>query len=381
MLYFNTDSKITQLTELVEKLVKNPSCDCEEIKLCSSNVDIIVFKTNQISNMVFKFSTRDSIVIEERFKNIEKCIEICVDLNLDLLKIPYCEIVKIIIQGKTYSVLAEEEVPFNPSVTYQQSLHLDESNNLDNIIDQLYRFIWKSGWSDVEYRNMPLYFEEGVAKAALFDLEEFQGRDIGLFGSILRTGLIGLVNQRLAQSIVDKAVSQSTHQPDSLINPINAQMAYITRLTDIENFVKLTNFYEKHKIVKGKELVQADTKSWHLTVTSNDLLKKINQAYKDILDEVNDYLKNANESTGVDIRQGIPIKGLDIDLPAHTLSENLQRRIRLNSYRCQYFNSSSNLFFVENPDKTIMAICLNNLLKKEVIYDFKRVANDYTISV
>ncbi len=380
------------LTNAVEYVTNFNKVKLENVNVYSSGNENIVFEVNEIGDTIFKLSKKFD-GIQKRLENINKCMEICSELNLDLIKIPHIEVFNVCVGGKERLVLAEEKLQFNPSETYQQSFHLEDSSKLDPVIDQLYQFILKSGWSDVEYRNMPLFTErvvikseEGVTKeelitkVALFDLEHLDGSEKGLCGDALSTGLIGLVNLRLAGTLVEKIASQSQISADQ------AAEACERRRLSVGKFNNLIDYYTKKNIINGNEFVQLDSSEWYSNSNLSPVtIKKISQVYVDIVDQINHRLvNNYNKDIGLDNRQHVLIDCLPIsvDSPEYNLLDEVsQRRSRLNSYRVRYIHSTSDLLFIDNPAATLMEIALRNLVKKEVIHEFRKIGKDYVASV
>jgi hypothetical protein len=153
----------------------------------------LVFSLASAPHLIFKMDrvgSPDSV--NQRLANIRRAEEVCKAHKLGLLLIPRAK--KIVIAGKT--LLVEERIPLQNDESAQEKLYHDLSG-LDETIKQLALFIIKTGFSDVEWRNVPIVDDSpgflGNRRIALIDLEEMGDVAKGIYGNGFRRGLIGIL--------------------------------------------------------------------------------------------------------------------------------------------------------------------------------------------
>jgi hypothetical protein len=153
----------------------------------------LVFSLTSVPQLIFKMDrvgSPDSV--NHRLANIRRAEEVCKTHKLGLLMIPKAK--KITVAGKT--LLVEERLPIKTNESAQEQLYHDLSG-LNETIKQLALFIIKTGFSDVEWRNVPILDDSpdflGNRRIALIDLEEMQSATTGIYGNGRRRGLIGIL--------------------------------------------------------------------------------------------------------------------------------------------------------------------------------------------
>lgn len=169
----------------------------EEIKRFRGQPTHHIFSLTSVPNLVFKLGED----MADRCRNIALAREVCQNEGLDDLYIPKSAIFEVEYQGRSYTVLAEERLEVN--LASQKEQYRSTSDKIQRIIRQLTIFICKTGFSDIEYRNIPLFTHEGRLKVALWDLEEMDSMQAGLFGfGAFRTGLMRCVDRSQVPDIV-----------------------------------------------------------------------------------------------------------------------------------------------------------------------------------
>lgn len=166
---------------------------------------MIIFKFNN-SNIIFKLST-DNNAIKTRYKNLLYGKYIIDFYNLDLLYIPDAVIFTINNNENEYILIVEEYLKLLESKNGDHyKLYVNE---LDDTIRQMTKFICKTNFCDVDYRNIPLIDENFkkdnklCKRIALIDLEDFYNADYGIFGRVRAKGLLRCIKSLKQFKIVE----------------------------------------------------------------------------------------------------------------------------------------------------------------------------------
>jgi hypothetical protein len=176
-----------------------------------SNTNNLIFSLKKFPEYIFKMadSKRDGIdnaekQIQTRFNNMIRAKEICLLHHLDQLIIPQAQLLKI----GNVSLIVEKKLNITASI--QEQLYKNFSD--EKAIQQLTTFIAKTGFSDVNWGNIPLINSDNSSQPshiALIDLEEMgyaKGAEIGIFGHSRSRGLIRcLSSQKQINAVIAEA--------------------------------------------------------------------------------------------------------------------------------------------------------------------------------
>lgn len=209
-------------------------------------------------------------ILVERFANMVKAKEVCLAHQLNLIIVPHAK--KFNAAGMT--LIAEERLNINLNESAQE--HFYQLPGLNETVKQLATFITKTGFSDVEWRNMPIVDTApdfpGNRHVALIDLEEMSGAEIGIFGNrgLYRRGLIQCL---YSEEQIDIAIAEAHHHGVSRrdIEQIKAR-----RMEEIQSDSQLQQFYMKNGIVENerKTIQVEDLESLGLDLEEQGLIRK-----------------------------------------------------------------------------------------------------------
>lgn len=254
---------ITKIQQLMPKILRR--ADNEEITWLPSGGNL-VFRLTSIPNLIFKMAPPNRGVLrtggclfahqisESRFANMVKAVEVCTANRLNLLVVPHAK--KFNVDGMVF--IAEERVDINPNESAQE--HLYQLSGLNDTARQLAIFIAKTGFSDVEWRNMPLIDTapefQGNRRVALVDLEEMDGAATGIFGGGLeRRGLVGCLYSE-AQIDIVLAEAQRQGIRSRYISP---EQVKARRMEEIRSDQELQQFYMRNGILENaRKPIQVD---------------------------------------------------------------------------------------------------------------------------
>ncbi len=224
----------------------------------------LVFSLNTIPNFIFKMVRPGRKVLrakrflsaaqisEERFANMVKAKEFCLVHQLSLLVVPHAKKLNV----AEMTLIAEECVNINQNESAQE--HLYQLSGLNETARQLATFIAKTGFSDVEWRNMPLVDTapefQGNRRVALVDLEEMDGVNTGIFGGGF--GRRGLVRCLASEEQIDIAITEASRH--GVVNQDAAQIK-ARRMEEIQSDHQLQQFYMRNGILENaRKLIQVD---------------------------------------------------------------------------------------------------------------------------
>lgn len=231
----------------------------QDLKLYHSQPSHYVFSFNSIPGLIFKmdrhselFPERSQSSMVQRFRNMVYAKSICKIHRLGLLVIPSAKLFSIEHEGRMVEILAERKLDLNEKD--QEILYKEAGDSLDKAVRQLAKLIVHAQYTDVEQRNNCVLEEadpQGNRKIALIDLEEMHKDriQIGLFGGNRRTGLVGCVNEKQGQIVVEEAKRAG-------IDLSSAELAMKKRGEVIAMTRGLDELYENNGIETGKEPLQ-----------------------------------------------------------------------------------------------------------------------------
>ncbi|MBI3237050.1 MAG: DUF648 domain-containing protein, partial [Chlamydiales bacterium] len=194
-------------------------------------------------------------MIPERFANMITAYTTCLAYRLDRLVVPHAKKFSI----NAHPFIAEKRLNISQEESDQERLHR-EFPDLHRA-QQLATLIAKTGFSDVEWRNIPLIEEDpalpGIRKVALVDLEEMDSAATGIFGG-RRRGLIGcLHSEEEIDLVIEEAQRHGVYRFGSSSEIKNQ------RMEQIREDLALDQFYEERGIlenpVKSIPIVVLDT--------------------------------------------------------------------------------------------------------------------------
>lgn len=240
----------------------------EGINLSQKNLEAIA-KLMQESQEIIKYSGRNQVFSlksmpelifkrvagpESRFANMIRAKEVCLAHQLSLLIIPHAKIIKI---GDS-TLIVEERFNIRQHDSAQEELY-SVLSGLDETVRQLAIFIAKTGFSDVEWRNIPIVDDapefQGSRRVALVDLEEMESAETGLFGEWIRRGLIRcLSSERHIEIALAVARRYGIHDRYSTTAKVKAE-----RINEVQSYQRLQQFYAEHGILKNaRKPIQVD---------------------------------------------------------------------------------------------------------------------------
>ena len=266
----------------------------------------LVFSPTSLPNLIFKMAPRAVTrsgkpfsaqqITEERFSNMLKAKQICQTHQLALLVIPHAK--KIHVAGMT--LIAEEHLDINPNASAQE--HFYKLEGLNETARQLAIFIAKTGFSDVEWRNMPLVDTapefQGNRRIALIDLEEMGNAEKGIFGYFHeRRGLIRCLG---SEEQIDIAITQAQRQ--GVVSHQDVARIKAKRIEEIKNDQQLQLFYARKGILENpRKLVQVDDlASLGLNLKEQGVMRTgasvtMEKAIKDVLSAINKSISESPE--------------------------------------------------------------------------------------
>lgn len=140
-------------------------------------------------NRIFKMQPESNEKIEQRFDNMMKARVVCTTHQLGLLYVPKATKFEVVHEGRSYVIIAEEFLNISHSDSLQEELFYKYAKGLTETMRQVAVFIAHTGFSDSEWRNLPLLDSHRVA---LIDLEHMEEARVGFLGdsTLNRRGLI-----------------------------------------------------------------------------------------------------------------------------------------------------------------------------------------------
>lgn len=236
------------------------------VKLYKSQGNHRVFELDTTPGLIFKMKASKNCHIigrdnsmKARYKTMINAQTIVRTHQLELLVIPNAKLFSVNVEGEEHEIIAEQKVDINQHESAQEQYFQDYANSLNKTIRQLAVFICKTGYSDVEWRNIPILNNSldvnGNRKIALIDIEEMDSQTTGLFGGgFWRRGLVRCVNEEQGK-IVETIAEQNGVSTSSFAD------AYDLRKEELEEGHRLKKYYATKNIVAGDEPIQIDEKT------------------------------------------------------------------------------------------------------------------------
>lgn len=302
---------IDKIEQLMPKIL-NKENDPEILWLKHSNN--LVFQLPNISNLVFKMAEPDrqaewldqtvdtNNLIKFRFENMVKAKQVCMEHHLDLLDIPHAKKIEVVVNGRSYPLIAEEFLHINQDASIQEHLYYMYPERLTETIKQLTLFIAKTHFNDVKWNNIPIMDPDspGPLHIALPDLEEMRDPYQGIFGGKFQ-GLIGcLGSEKLIDIVIEEAcrhyVSFTAEQ---------ARDAKENRMKSLEQDHALYRFHAM-KGLRGSEQIQVDFDTLGLDLNEAGEVKLTNFRDGDIhIEQTRQTLRDAAQFIVKTINKGI----------------------------------------------------------------------------
>lgn len=210
----------------------------------------IVFELKEIPGLIFKtvVDLENRGEIKKRMEAIDNARKVIAQENLHLLEIPKSRLIHVAGQD----VIVEEKVNINTNESAQEQYYESCATELNETVRQLAKFIALTGFSDVEWGNIPIMNgyndDEGNRSVALIDIEAGDSHpSTGL------SKLVMCVTPEQGQIVAAVAKEHGLHFTlhEDLIK---------SRKEHIDANIQLQKFYEAHDIVYGDEPVQLDKK-------------------------------------------------------------------------------------------------------------------------
>uniref|UniRef100_A0A093UNC7 Uncharacterized protein n=1 Tax=Talaromyces marneffei PM1 TaxID=1077442 RepID=A0A093UNC7_TALMA len=134
-----------------------------------------------LSNGVFSLQIHRDLIFKigkdilDRWKHVKEGVSVCQARNLDLLLIPPQMLLKTTIRGVYRFVIVEQRLSLSHDYHLQSDLYQSLGSILNPALEQLVIFIIESGFSDVDFHNIPVLDKElemdKKPRIALVDLE------------------------------------------------------------------------------------------------------------------------------------------------------------------------------------------------------------------
>lgn len=258
-----SDATVSKIRSCMKNILLNKEGD--GVHFYKSGDNHRVFSLDAEPELVFKMSSNNvrfsgsSSAIKARYQTMVSAKTVCMTHYLGLLVIPNAKLFKV----DGLDIIAEKKVDIISDESAQEKNFEDCANRLNEAIHQLTVFIVKTGFSDVEWRNIPVIenIPDGNCKIALIDIEEMEGAKTGLFGGIFRRGLVGCVNEEQIDIVIEEA------RKYGLVDEAAVQRVKSYRLEELQSDKQLKQYYKTRNIEKGKEPIQVDVDSLGLDLT------------------------------------------------------------------------------------------------------------------
>lgn len=282
----------------------------EGIKFYNSQGNHRVFSLETAPGLIFKLKTNkarrmlaqdDSM--KARYEMMMRAQKVCHTYQLNLLVIPTAKLFVVKTDNQECEVIVERRLDINHDESMQEYDYERDADSLDEAIYQLAIFICKTGYSDVQWRNNPVIKDvdkKGNRKIALFDIEEMDGAETGLFGGLNRRGLVGCVNERQCQ-IVKKVAEENG------VSTMAFAIAFSRRKKELEEQLKLKQHYLARKINSADEPIEIDVLSLDFAGLSSDKITKLQMVATNLKDAINERLANSSPEESLKARRCIYI--------------------------------------------------------------------------
>jgi len=278
--------------ETIEKIqalmpkIQGRQDDAEIVRYTSRN---LVFSLRSVPNLIFK-AVGDA---DGRFENMVKAQEVCLAHQLGLLVIPHAK--KFNVGGRTF--IAEQRFDVQQHESAQERLYA-ELPGLNETTRQLATFIAKTGFSDVEWRNMPIVDDtpefQGSRRVTLVDLEEMGHPETGIFGGGL--GRRGLIRCLSSEEQIDIALAEARRCgiASRWVTPAEVKAS---RIDEVQNYEQLQRFYTRNGILENarKPIQIGDLNTLGLNLDEQGHLHTITlrEAVEDVITQINTQISKA----------------------------------------------------------------------------------------
>jgi len=141
-----------------------------------------IFSLNRVPNLIFKkdmFNKTKSgwrqsrlwkMCVKTRYQNIQTAKQIIDDMGFKHLRVPQSVMFETIKRSQKFQILAQEK--FTPLLDRTgKPLKPKDANLTDEAVRELVLFILKTGYFDVDNRNLFIVEEKGERKIAIIDFE------------------------------------------------------------------------------------------------------------------------------------------------------------------------------------------------------------------
>lgn len=280
--------KLEKGIEITAETISKLEALIPTIRAAAANDDIVwlatgnnlVFKLKGSPNFVFKMAPRTILrgtthmtpkeISDLRFSNMIKAKEICLVNQLGNLLVPHAKKIEVNAGGHQYTLIVEEALDFNPHDGAQEELYHQYSDELNETARQLATFVAKTGFNDVNWRNIPLLNEEerflGNRRVALIDLEHMENVANGFIGD--PNGSCGLINC-FSTDQIDIVINEAKNQGIKISQKFKDAKA--KRLIDLEENQAIREFHASRGIATGKEPFNVDLDLLGLDLTEEGI--------------------------------------------------------------------------------------------------------------
>ncbi len=279
------------------------------VKLYNSQIKHRVFALDIAPGFIFKTIVNKSCYIIDysmatRYQDMIKAQTIVRNHQLGLLVIPNAKLFKVEAEGEEYEIIAERKVDINPHESAQEQNFHDYATSLNEAIRQLAVFICETGYSDVEWRNIPVLNnsldKNGNRKIALIDIEEMNSPEVGLFGrERRRRGLVRCVNEEQGK-IVEEVAKRKGIKTGYFAD------VHAIRKKEIEDGNKLKEYYVTKNIIFGDEVFPVDENSVNFPEYPKHI-EEIRKITKDLVQAINDQISKSSPEESIKGRRSIYI--------------------------------------------------------------------------
>ncbi len=342
---------IAKIQELMPKIRSRD--DDDEIRFYPSQN--LVFSLTSAPNIIFKMATPGRLIFrpggllsaaqltEERFANMVKAKEVCLAHQLGLLIIPSAKKIEINFNGQRISLIAEECCNISQNESAQELLYT--LPGLNDTARQLATLIAKTGFSDVEWRNMPIIDDdpefEGPRRIVLIDLEEMEDAAIGIFGGGL--GRRGLIRCMFTEEQINIAMDEARRH--GIVSKYRTpEEVKAIRLEEIESDRKLRQLHERNGILENprKPILVENLDSLGLNLEEEGVIRV--PKYRSIVGSLFDGSYSVEKQT-VTLRQAV----LDVISAINAAISNTPEDASLKGKRYIKLDHNAN-----NPDNFLM---------------------------
>ena len=179
---------------------------------------------------------------QAHFDNIIEGQKVCLENNLDLLKIPHTKLLEVVHDDKQFKVIAQEFIAHKADESAQEEIWEKQSVKMAKAVHQLAIFTALMNLSAVTRRDMPFVDSNGECRIAILDFKYREKAQTGFFGDayLRRMGLIRcLFSEQLIKDVLDVA-RQHDIQPNSMtIDQVKEEVQQ-----DIRRYHEILQFHD-----------------------------------------------------------------------------------------------------------------------------------------